>query len=566
MTKAGILLLSCTLAGVAHAGTDAAAQNAQTKVFTTVERTVVPVAVSTDAPPVAPYDIPSFEKYGYGRWEYGPGVPYAKKLDLMPASYAPAANAAKLLHFFTMTDIHITDKESPAEAVFYGVMPMHPIISAYSPAMLYTTHVLDAAVRTANALNKENKFDFGLSLGDAANSTQYNELRWFIDVMDGKTINPSSGAHLGADKIDYQMPYKAEGLDKSIPWYSTIGNHDHFWMGSFPETEKTRKAATGSAIMEIGNIFTSNLGTATTGYYVGVVDGGTEYGTPKGYGPVSKFPAPPTVAADPDRRSLNISQWIGEFFNTTTEPRGHGFSAKNAKNGFANYTFQPNPKLPLEVIVLDDTQRDDNPSDGHNGPDWGHGYLDAKRYAWLLKQLDKGQKEGKLMIISAHVPIGVSSADALEGWSTLAAVTEKDLIAKLNTYPNLLMWVAGHRHKNTVTPLKSPDPAHPELGFWVVETASLREFPQQLRTFQIDRNADNTLSIFVADVDPMIDGLPLVAKARANAIAANQIFKTMPPASDPAGSSYGTINAELVKALTPQMQAKLKNCGTPLAK
>lgn len=114
--------------------------------------------------------------------------------------------------------------------------------------------------------------------------------------------------------------------------------------------------------------------------------------------------------------------------------------------------------------------------------------------------------------------------------------------------------------------LKSPDAAHPELGFWVVETASLREFPQQLRTFQLDRNSDNTLSIFVCNVDPDIEGLPLVATARTNAIAANQIFKTMPMADKPAGSSYGSINAELIKQLTPEMQTKLQGYGTLINK
>jgi hypothetical protein len=43
---------------------------------------------------------------------------------------------------------------------------------------------LDAAVQTINALHKINPFDFGISLGDASNSTQYNETRWYIDVLD----------------------------------------------------------------------------------------------------------------------------------------------------------------------------------------------------------------------------------------------------------------------------------------------------------------------------------------------------------------------------------------------
>ena len=86
--------------------------------------------------------------------------------------------------------------------------------------------------RQSTPCTKSAPFDFGIALGDASNNTQYNELRWYIDVLDGKMITPSSGAHKGATDIDYQKPYQAAGLDKSINWYQTIGNHDQFWMGS----------------------------------------------------------------------------------------------------------------------------------------------------------------------------------------------------------------------------------------------------------------------------------------------------------------------------------------------
>ncbi len=89
--------------------------------------------------------------------------------------------------------------------------------SAYSPVLLASTQVLDAAVQTINALHNESPFDFGISLGDAVNNTQYNELRWYIDVLDGEVITPCSGDHLGADTIDYQKQFQAAGLDSSIP-------------------------------------------------------------------------------------------------------------------------------------------------------------------------------------------------------------------------------------------------------------------------------------------------------------------------------------------------------------
>jgi hypothetical protein len=58
--------------------------------------------------------------------------------------------------------------------------------SAYSPVIYDTTHHLDTAVRTINALHQLTPFDFGMVLGDNGNALQFNELRWFIDVVDGQ--------------------------------------------------------------------------------------------------------------------------------------------------------------------------------------------------------------------------------------------------------------------------------------------------------------------------------------------------------------------------------------------
>ena len=125
--------------------------------------------------------------------------------------------------------------------------------SAYSPVLLASTQVLDAAVQTINALHQQSPFDFGICLGDAINNTQYNELRWYIDVLDGKVITPSSGAHVGADTIDYQKPFQAAGLDSSIPWYQVIGNHDQSWMGSACEDEKTLAAPISDTVLNMGD-------------------------------------------------------------------------------------------------------------------------------------------------------------------------------------------------------------------------------------------------------------------------------------------------------------------------
>ncbi|PKL60792.1 MAG: TIGR03768 family metallophosphoesterase [Methanomicrobiales archaeon HGW-Methanomicrobiales-4] len=532
-------------------------------VVTTVNRTVVAVDVPYASPTLLPYEVAKYSENGYGVWEYGPGLDYEKRLDLIssPDINTSVEKNAKLLRFFDMTDVHITDKETPAQAIYYGYEGGQS--SGYSPVMLSTTQVLDAAVQTMNTLHKEDPFDFGIALGDVANNEQYNELRWFIDVLDGKTINPDSGVKddpIPGPLNDYQDIYKAAGLNKSIKWYQVLGNHDHNWIGMNPPDDYLRSNYTGEYILNMGNIFTDPLGIESRGFYMGAINGRTENGDIIGVGNVSDFKTPPKIpAADPKRRVITVPEWIGEFFKTSSSPKGHGFNQSDAEAGIAYYSFEPRSDIPIKVIVLDDTQ----PASDANAGGYGHGSLDNTQFDWLVNELDQGQAEGKLMIIAAHIPIGIapggSSLDEYTAWSSVAEVSEEQLLAKLHEYPNLILWIAGHRHLNVVTPQKSPDPDHPELGFWEVETSSLRDFPQQFRTFDIVRNSDNTISIFTTDVDPAVKEGTIAAKSRSYAVAADEIFNSSLPYRP-----TGSYNAELVKQLSSEMQEKMQSFGTPI--
>ncbi len=504
-------------------------------------------------------EVSKYSQYGYGAYTFAAGLPSIPRFDIMPATYAAGATSRtrlhRLLHFFAISDIHITDKEAPNQLIYlqqHDVADAGKQTSIYSAVMLYTTHVLDAAVQTINVLHQRQAFDFGISLGDTCNSTQYNELRWYLDVIDGKVISPSSGAHLGSTTIDYQKSYQAVGLDRSIPWYQVLGNHDHFWLGSIAVDGDpalgVRSSYVSGGVWAAGELLRPSVTKETfpclidssaslkaKSMYMGVVDGATIHGALRGMGPVGEFAAPPSVVADPDRRSLLRTEWMQEFFRTRTRPVGHGLNLVDRANpnweeGFACYSFMPKTEIPLKVIVLDDTQSErDGSHDIH-----GHGFLDASRWKWLQAELAAGQAADQLMIIAAHVPIAVANIGSeLEWWEAAKdphavqanAVTLQELVHTLQSTPNLLLWIAGHRHFNTVKAFLPPAKGGPEQGFWQVETSSLRDFPQQFRTFEIYLNSDYTISIAVTNVDPAVaEGTP-AATSRAYAIATQQIVQ-----------------------------------------
>jgi metallophosphoesterase (TIGR03768 family) len=573
-------------------------------VYTTLQKTVQLSQSFSET--IAPQDLQNISGYdskGYGVWGDGGPLSPVQRTDIMSFGYTlpPGNNPSMLLRFFAITDIHITDKESPSQLIYMQPLNEHGIeatvTSVYSPTMLYTTHVLDAVIQTVNALHKINRIDFGLSLGDTCNSTQYNELRWYIDVFDGKVITPSSGDHLGANTIDYQKPFKAAGLDPAIPWYQAIGNHDHFWLGSIPpDAGNMRKTCISNEVVAMSN--TLYRGSAIYNrtpplFYMGVIDGSTPTGAIIKAGKVGDpgFTSPPIIAADRERRSLTKAQWRQEFFNTSSSPAGHGFNLvpPDQEDGFECYSFVPKSTIPIKVIMLDDTQREDDGAVSIHG----RGFLDEARWAWLKDELKAGDEANQLMIIASHVPIGVyphksvlGGQDTYMDWfdnsdnptSMQNAVDLAGLIAELHSHPNLIMWMAGHRHVNIVKAFVTDNASAPERGFWHVETSSLHDFPQQMRLFEINLNSDYTISIVTTNVDPAVKAGTPAWTARKYAVAAQQIVKTnlrpSAPSADPtlpAGldpsveitkaamdPNIASYNAELLVELSPAMKAHLQ--------
>ena len=74
----------------------------------------------------------------------------------------------------------------------------------------------------------------------------------------------------------------------------------------------------------------------------------------------------------------------------------------------------------------------------------------------------------------------------------------RDLLLR---FPNVVLWVNGHTHRNSVTPYARKRNAKAPGGFWEVNTAAHVDWPQQARTVELVDNGNGTLSIFGTIID-----------------------------------------------------------------
>ena len=183
------------------------------------------------------------------------------------------------------------------------------------------------------------------------------------------------------------------------------------------------------------------------------------YGDIYGAGPEADFHEPPTVVADANRHTLasatsTTHELDAEFFNTTTQPVGHGFTQANLDQDSACYSFVPKSDIPIKFIVLDDTVK------GPGQANYAAGALDDTRYHGWSTNCEAGQAANQLMVIAAHVPImpqnSLTDTTPFPMWPG-PEYTDDYVLNMLHHYPNLILWMAGHRHVNVVTP--QPDPA-----------------------------------------------------------------------------------------------------------
>jgi len=467
----------------------------------------------------------------YYRLAAGPGEKHLVRSEL--ASRTATTIGASLVNFVHITDVHLIDAQSPARVEWmdrYNDLGCSSLLfaSAFRAQEALTLHVFEAMVRQIRAVGASpvtgTPLGFAVSTGDNIDNEQFNELRWFIDMLDGGAqVAANSGSkdvfegvqslawgdaeywhpdggitdkykiHWGFPEYpglldDAIRPFGATGI--GMPWYQTFGNHDGLVQGNFPRTRSLETIATGPLKVS-----------------------GAPHGT-NPCDPISSLLANPDallaapsrpVTADADRRIVSRKQYVEEMFNTTGTPAGHGFTEANRTTGVA---YWHKDEGLFRMIGLDTV----NPG-GHSD-----GSIGVAQLAWLetkLKEVSSryydtsgnevttGNPDSLVMLFSHHglrsINNPFNSPDPFDSSNNdYPRRSASDIEKLVQRFPNVIAWVNGHSHKNIVVPRRATGKNH---GFWDIGTAAHIDFGCQSRLIEVTDNRDGTLSIFCTMID-----------------------------------------------------------------
>jgi 3',5'-cyclic AMP phosphodiesterase CpdA len=373
-----------------------------------------------------------------------PGEPLTPRTEL--GRPAPATRQiATLAH---LTDAHVLDASSPARVPFLDRLG-DPFESTFRPQETLTAQVLAGALAAIGAL----KPDAVIQGGDLIDNAQANELELALSILRGGPI-PARRRYVGPQlesnpdpfyyRPDLDAPRHSGLLTQATraftspgtkATYPVLGDHDILVQGEIPPTEATQRLATGDqAVWELPpNLTLPSRPTATLS-----PDGPPDPSEVDAF--LAEALAGPklTVLADPTRRELTP----GEVVSTL----GH---AKPT----LDYAVDLGPRLRL--IILDLPRRA-----GGSG-----GLVRPEQPPWLAAQLRKAA--GRWMIVASHQPLAGSAGG-------------DQLLALLDRNPRVIATLAGHTHRNAIEPRRTP-----AGGYWMINTASLIDYPQQARAVRI---------------------------------------------------------------------------------
>lgn len=467
---------------------------------------------------------------GYRLLGSGPGWPIQVREDLVAADPGRDERRSALTAFVQFTDAHVIDVQSPVRFEY-----THPILGtgAHRPQEALAQIGASALVQRVNALRAGpvtgRGLDFVMTTGDNTDNQERIELDWLMAILNGGSVTPNTGDQSGFEGVQncgselYWQPesemadrYKAEGgfpylpgfLEAAIaeftapgldiPWYCTIGNHDNTPAGTLPAGSLTEAFTGDRKIMFAEGEAAEQAAAAQAdpdqvGELPEEVERHREVDTSASTTVVS------TVTPDERRAPFDTEGFVAAHLdgaNTGPGPVGHGFTDDNADGTDCFYTFRIAEGI--TGVSLDTTTLAGlaNGSIGKHQFDWLEQTLRAasSSYYDLLGRRQTQDVTDELFILFSH-----HTSDTMDNplpdsrRPGEVRYVGGILVGMLKRYPNVLAWVNGHTHANTVRAHASDSP---ERGFWEINTASHIDHPQLARCIELVDNHDGTMSLF----------------------------------------------------------------------